>query len=282
MGKKRHVVIAVVAIMLMAMLAVAQSRKEYRYTVGQHAMISIVNQYGPISVVPGLGNQVVVRAALESDKVEIDQDQRGSRIDIVSHLLSGSNDQNGRVEYEVQVPSYASVSLRSPTGPLRVERLSGDVSLEGEQAHVEVRDITHAHVHVRTLTGPIVLTNIRAGHVEITSLGGEVTLNDVSGPFVQVNSTSGRIHYDGDFGLAGEYSLTSHTGDIDAIAPSNASIDVTARSMHGKVENDFPLQPKTHSSMILDSARSFVGTAGKAASKVVLHSISGKICLKTR
>jgi len=98
---------------------------------------------------------------------------------------------------------------------------------------------------------------------------------------VQVNSTSGRIRYDGDFGSGGQYSLTTHTGDIEASAPADASIDVTARSVKGKVENDFPLEPK-HTPFVVKAGSAFAGTIGKAASSVRLLSFSGKIHLKKR
>jgi DUF4097 and DUF4098 domain-containing protein YvlB len=180
------------------------------------------------------------------------------------------------------VPADASVNLRSSTGPLRAEKLNGDLTLEGAAATVEVRDISDAHVHVKTMNGPITLTHIQDGHVEITSVSGDVVLNDVDGPLVQVSSASGTIHYDGDFGLGGDYSLTSHTGNIEATAPAYASIEVTARSVRGEVQNDFPLRPKTHTSFPIDTVRSLVGTAGKAASSVKLLSFSGKIHLKKR
>ena len=60
-----------------------------------------------------------------------------------------------------------------------------------------------SHVHVKTMTGAITLTNIRDGHVEIDSVSGDVTLHSVTGPLVRVSSTSGKIQYDGDFGRAG-------------------------------------------------------------------------------
>ena len=66
----------------------------------------------------------------------------------------------------------------------------------------------------------------------------------MNGPLVHVNSISGKIHYDGDFGDGGDILLTSHSGDIEAIAPAYASIEVVARSVQGPVENDFPLQPE--------------------------------------
>jgi DUF4097 and DUF4098 domain-containing protein YvlB len=279
--RQRAARLAIVVVLAGATLVSAETRKQYHFKVGRKATLTVMNEYGPISVMPGAVKEVVVTAIVYSDKVEVDSNQSGSRIDIVSHLLPGATDQTGRVDYEVLVPSDASVTLHSTNGPLHAERLHGDVTLEGANAEVDVREISDAHVHVKTLDGQVTLTNIRDGHVEITSVGGDVVMNSVNGPLVQVNSNSGKIHYDGEFGGGGEYVLTSHTGDIEALAPSYASIDVTARSEQGKVENDFELQPK-HTWFPIKAGSAFAGTVGKAASSVKLFSISGKIHLKKR
>jgi DUF4097 and DUF4098 domain-containing protein YvlB len=273
--------VSVVILVTTTVCLAAEVRKEFRFTVRPRAAISIVNQYGPISVKPSPGNQVIVTAILHSDKVEIDHDQSGNRVDMVSHLLPEATEDTGRVDYEVLVPIDASITLRSTTGSLRAEGLRGDVILEASQANVDVRDVSDAHVHVRTLNGSVTLSNIRNGHVEVTSVGGDVVLNSVSGPQVEVNSTSGKIRYDGDFGSYGEYYLSSHSGDIEASAPTDASIDVTARSVRGKVENDFPLEPK-HTQFVVKAGSAFAGTMNKAASSVRLFSFSGKIHLKKR
>jgi DUF4097 and DUF4098 domain-containing protein YvlB len=272
---------AIVWLLAVTVSAAGEVRKEYRFAVHRHASVSIVNQFGPISVKPSLGNQVVVSAVMYSDKVEIDSSQGGNHVSVVSHLLPGADADTGRVDYEVLVPVDANVTVHSTTGVLHAERLHGDVILEGNTASVDVRDMSEGHVHVKTLNGPVILTNVSDGHVEITSVSGDVMLTSVNGPLVYVNSTSGKIRYDGDFGEGGEYSLMTHTGDIEATAPSYASIDVVARSTQGKVENDFPLHP-THSSFVVKAGSAFAGTMGKAASSVKLFSFSGKIHLKKR
>ena len=262
----------------------AQSRKEYRFAVGAKSGVSVNNPYGSISVRPSTGNTVVIDAVLHSDKVEVDNNQNGNHVEIQSHLLAGADAVSGRVDYEILVPPDASVTLHSTTGPLRAEKLHGDVTLEGAAATVDVRDVRDAHVHVKTVNGPVTLTNVQDGHVEVDSLSGEVTLDQVSGPLVQVISTSGRISYTGDFGLSGEYRLTSHSGDIDAIVPDGTSADVSARSVRGEVHDDIPLQPKTHTWFAITEGRAFMGTMGRAAvsSTVVLRSFSGKIHLRKR
>ncbi len=279
--RQRAAKLALVVIVGAVTLASGETRKEFRYTVGPRASLSVINQFGPVSVKPTSGNQVVVTATIHSDKAEVDQSQNGNRIDIVSHLLAGADADSGRIDYEVLVPADASVTLHSSTGPLHAEKLHGDVTLEGASATMDVRDINDAHVHIKSMNGPVTVANIRDGHVEIASVSGDVTLSSVSGSLVEVNSTSGKIRYDGDFGAGGRYLLTSHTGDIEAMAPAYASIDVVARSVNGTVENDFPLQPE-HTSFVVKAGSAFAGTMGKAASSVKLLSFSGKIHLKKR
>jgi DUF4097 and DUF4098 domain-containing protein YvlB len=281
LSKTRSAGLVGMVVLVGTLFATAETRQELHFKVGKKPSISINNQYGPISVKAGAKREVVVTAVLQSNKVEVDQSHRGNRVDIISHLLTGADQDTGQVEYQVLVPADANVILTSMTGPLHVEKLHGDVVMEGNTATVDVRDVSDGHVHVKTLSGPVTLTDIRDGHVEITSLGGDVVLTSVNGPLVEVNSSSGKIRYDGDFGAGGEYSLTSHTGDILATAPSYASIDVTARSVQGQVENDFQLQPK-HTAFPIKAGSAFAGTVGKAASSVKLFSFSGKIHLKQR
>src|SRR5207245_5373731 len=92
-----------------AIAAIAETKKEYRFTVGPKASISVLNQYGPVTAKPSAGNQVVVTAILRSDKVEVDHDQSGNRIGIKSHLLAGGDAAKGGSGHEVIIPGAASL-----------------------------------------------------------------------------------------------------------------------------------------------------------------------------
>jgi FlaG/FlaF family flagellin (archaellin) len=274
---------AAITLVLASCLASAAfaATKEYRYTVGPHANISVDTQYGAISVKPGSDNQVVVTATFQSDNVEVDQQQSGNRIEIASHLLRGTDQQTGQVDYELLIPPDATVNLRSSTGPLTAERLHGDLTLEGAEAVVNVRNVENGHVHVRTMRGPITLIDVRNGHVEIASISGDVHLKSVTGPLVLASSGSGRIFYDGDFGSGGDFRFVTHSGDIEVLVPADVSAGFRAHSMLGRVQHDFPLKPR-HSQFSEEVGRSFVGNAGQASSEVVLRSFSGRIRLKQR
>jgi DUF4097 and DUF4098 domain-containing protein YvlB len=279
---QRTTVVGLVLATCLVSAAIAETRKEFRFTVRPKAKanISVDTRYGAITVKPGYGNQVVVVAVHES-KVEVEHLQKSNRIKIESQLLPGADNQSGRVDYELTVPPNATIRLRSSTGPLTVDRLRGDLTLEGADAPIEIRNSGGGHVHVNTMKGPITLTEVHSAHIEITSISGDVHLSSVTGPFVQVKSGSGNISYDGDFGSDGDYTFTTHTGDIEALVPATTSADFNARSVQGLVQSDLSLVHNERPKFPVN-ANSFAGTVGKASSEVVFTSISGKIRLKRR
>src|SRR5512133_4112576 len=74
-------------------------RKDLHYKVGKHSMVSLNNQYGAVRVKAGVPHQVVVTAVLHSDKVEVDESRSGNRINLVSHVLPGSDQASATLEY---------------------------------------------------------------------------------------------------------------------------------------------------------------------------------------
>src|SRR6476646_8283799 len=228
----------VIVIALLAMSAAAQDKKEFTYNVGPRAVVSITNNYGPITVKPSGSRQVVVETVSHSDAVSLVNEQHENRIELRSASTRSGTD---LVDYTVLVPVDAFVSLRSSDGTLRVQGLRGDVILEAAAASVEVTDISDAHLHVKTLSGPITLTDIRHSHLDIHSVSGNVNIRNVTGPFVEVSSGSGRISYQGDPGSAGEYLLSSHSGDLDVSIPASALVDIKARSIKGQSDPEFPM-----------------------------------------
>jgi DUF4097 and DUF4098 domain-containing protein YvlB len=258
---------------LLSLLA-AQEKKEFSYSVGPRAVISITNNYGPISVKPSGSSQVVVETVSHSDTVSLVNAQHGDRIELRS---ISSRQGTNLVEYTVLVPAATFVSLRSSDGTLRAQGLRGDVVLEGASGSVEVTDISDAHLHVKTLSGPITLTDIRNSHLDIHSVRGNVNLHNVTGPSVEVNSGAGRITYEGDPGRVGEYLLTSHTGDLEVSIPASAWVEIKAHSIKSQSDPEFP----SASSVPAIGEISLLGKPGKIlGARFELRSFSGKIRLK--
>ncbi len=274
--------LAVAVLFGFATLAVsAQTRKEMKFNVGPGASLTVTNDFGPVTIHTAAGSQILATATLHTDQIEIDQTHNGSRVELFTHAIQQRpTGDAARVEFEVTVPPDCTVNIHSSSGPITVEKIRADVNADGEAANINVNDAANGHVHVRTLKGTINLNNINNGHVEITSVSGPVTMTNVSGPSVEVNTTNGKIAYSGMFSNKGDYEFTTHSGDIEVMLPASASVDVSARSVKGKVENDFPFQPRQHNPFPSSAGRAFAGTSNSGASAVQLRSFSGTIRVK--
>jgi DUF4097 and DUF4098 domain-containing protein YvlB len=260
------------------------TRKEARFEVAPGGTVNIVNNSGSVTLHGGAGRQVVVAYVTHSDKVEVDENTTSDklRLEIRTHAVGEQRptaDEN-RVEYEVTVPAGVAVTVTTATAPITVDGLSGDLTLSSDTGQITVRNVAKVHVHVRGVTAPVSLSSINNGHVEVTSSGGAVQLTDVAGPIVSVGTTSGNITYRGNCSGGGDYSLTTHSGTIDVTLPETASFDVSARSVSGLVQNDFPLQQKPHVPYVTKAGSSFTGTSHSGSSSVELQSFSGRIRVK--
>ncbi len=259
---------------VIALLAVAEEKKEFRFTVGPNAVISATNNCGSITVKASGNGEVVVTTVSHSDAVTFENEQHGNRID-----LRASSRQQGAslADYIVSVPADSFVTLRSSDGRLHAEGLRGDVILETATAAVDVTNIDDAHIHVKTLSGPVILTDIRHSHLDVYSVGGDLSMHRVTDSSVGAHSGSGRITYDGDPGTTGDYAFTTHNGDLDISIPASALVEIRSRSLKGEAD-----QPVGHLDTIPSTGQKndFLTPRGIAASRFVLRSFRGNIRLK--
>lgn len=258
----------------------ADVHKEFRYTVGPGATLNVLNEAGLVTVRPSGSRQVLISTTAHSDKVEVQSSQTGNRIEAQTRILGKASGDESRVDYDIQVPADIMLTVRADGGPVRIEKLHSDMTLDGSTAAFTVEDCSNSHVHVHAIKGPVTVSNVRNGHVEITSVNGDVVLNAVTGPKVSANTTKGAIRYTGDFSGGGDYAFSTHSGDIEVALPATASVDLTARSLSGRVEQDFPLQQKSPLGFPATPGRAFAGTSNTGASSVQLRSFSGKIRVK--
>jgi len=261
----------VVVFPILSLLASAQNKKEFSYTVGSHAVISITNNYGPITIKPSRNRQVVITTVSYSEDVSLENEQHGSRIELCS---ISPHEGSGLVDYTVLVPDDSLVRVRSSSGTVHAQGMRGDLILQAETATVEVSDVSDAHLHVNTLSGPISLMNIRNSHLDVRSVSGDVTLHDVTGSSVEVNSARGRINYDGDPSPAGEFRLMSHSGDLYISIPTSASVDISSHSVNGKSDDYLP---KRDGASARSSGNPFLKPTTTNASRFVLRSFKGNI-----
>ena len=282
MGSRNAILILAGAavIALLTLPAAAQQKQEFKYALAQGGTLTIINENGPVTVRPAAGRQATVSVTRRSEKIEIDEDNAGNRVQLRAHALEKLSGDAARVDYEVSVPPGVSLRVVAAGGPITVERVRSDMSLEGDSARIEVRDVTNADVKVRTMGGTVSLTNVTGGEVEVTSVSGDLEMNQVSGKRVVANSTKGNIRYTGALTGGGDYLLSNHSGNIELSLAPNASVDLTAHSVTGSVQNDYPMQLKQHSFLKPSEGRSYAGTSQRGEASVQLRSFSGRIRVK--
>ncbi|HEY3770442.1 MAG TPA: DUF4097 family beta strand repeat-containing protein, partial [Candidatus Angelobacter sp.] len=218
-----------------------------------------------------------------SDKVEVDQTSNNKqRVELRTHALADQKPtaDEAKVDYDVTVPAGISVNVTTASAPITADSLTGDIGLSSETGQINITNIAKSHLRVRSMTASVGLANVTTSSVDIQSAGGPVQLRSVTGQRVSVGTTSGDISYRGDCSGGGDYLLTTHSGTIDMTLPPTASVDLTARSTTGTVDNAFPMQEKPHHTFPPQQGRSFAGTSNSGSSSVELQSFSGKIRVK--
>lgn len=260
-------------------------RKEAKIDIAAGGTVNIVNGGGSVALHSGPGHQLLVSYTVHSAKVEVDQNSSAhnqQRVELVTHALPGEKPtaDEAKVDYDVTIPAGVSVNVSTTSAPITAEGVNSEIGLSSETGQITVHNIAKSHVRVRSVTAPVSLKDVTMSRVDIQSAGGIVQLSNVTGQRVTVGTTSGNIEYLGDCSGGGDYILTTHSGAIDVTLPATASVDLTARSTNGQVENAFPLQEKSHNSFVPHQGRSFAGTSNSGSSSVELQSFSGRIRVK--
>ncbi len=281
-GKKAVVIL--VALLGVSAAWAADNHKQVKLNVAANGVVNVVNNSGSVIVKPGVARQVVVNYTTNSDKIEVDANGTpdGRRVEIRTHVISAQKPtpEESRVDYEILVPAGISIVVNTATAPITVDDLSGDISLSSDTGQITVRGVKDSFVHVHSLTAPVVMTNLSGIHAEIMSSGGAIQLANVTGPKIKASSTSGNISYEGDCSGGGAYSLITHSGVINVTLPETASVDLSAQSVSGTVQNDFPLTAREHNTFVPSPGRSFAGTSHAGSSSMELQSFSGRIRVK--
>jgi DUF4097 and DUF4098 domain-containing protein YvlB len=260
----------------------ADTRKEARIDIAPGGTLNIATGDGSVALHSGAGHQLLVAYTVHSAKVEVDQIANKQRVELLTHALPGEKPtaDEAKVDYDITLPAGVSVNVSTTSAPITADGINSEIDLTSETGQITVHNIAKSHVYVRSMTAPVSLKDVTMSRVDIQSTGGSVQLNNVNGQRVSVGTTSGNIDYEGDCSGGGSYILATHSGAIDLTLPATASVDLSARSTTGKVENDFPLQQKPHTSFVPQQGRSFAGTSNSGSSSVELQSFSGKIRVK--
>jgi DUF4097 and DUF4098 domain-containing protein YvlB len=240
---------------------------------------------GRIEVKSWKNHEVLVTSTAASDKVAIDIEQVGDRIDINASALAASTQPHDiEANFQLTVPEETELQLKTQTGLIYVEQVNGDMKLQSVAGDVHLKEVS-GYIIVKTAGGSLVC-NMCGGKLEFTSISGNAQVLAPALTSVNLMTTTGNILYDGDFVRTGLYTMNSGRGLVEVRFSGSNSFDLNAHTNLGSVDNQAAafLKPDTHSSRHSTQkfAHSLFGTVGQGWAKVELSSYSGTIRILKR
>jgi DUF4097 and DUF4098 domain-containing protein YvlB len=263
---------------------------------GQHVERHFAVQGRPVVVIQNIADgrievkswknlEVVVSGARTSDKIGIDMEQVGDRIDVTTNVLDNTaQPPETQANLQLTVPEETELQLKTQTGLIYVEQVTGDMTLESVAGDIHLKEVS-GYIIVTTTGGSLVCTQC-AGKLKFDSVSGNAQILQPGLTNVNLRTTTGNILFDGDFVRTGLYSMKSGKGLVEVRFSGNDSFDLNAQTATGTVDNQAAayLKPDSHGVKHLASkfTKGLFGTVGQGLAKVELSSYSGTIRILKR
>lgn len=295
--------------------AVAAEREKYEepfektFPLAKDGKVQISNISGDIEVRSWGEGQVKIKAIKVSKasslsqakenagKVAIEVTTEGNVLRIEtkypkSGKFWGGESVNVSVDYWLWIPEKAGLKVKNISGDIDVEgtagmldltAVSGDVSLRKASGRAESTTISGdlevsgiaGDVFLKSVSGDITADRIK-GSIEAETVSGDIELTEVSeAAAVRVKALSGEVVYRGNINPAGNYSLKSHSGNVELYLPANSAFDFVAETFSGGITTDFEIKVTGKI-----SPKEMSGVVNGGGATVKLSSFSGDIRLK--
>jgi DUF4097 and DUF4098 domain-containing protein YvlB len=264
----------------------AGQRFEKHFPVKGRPVVMMQNiSNGRIEVKSSKNLEVVIAGNQASNKVNVEIEQVGDRIDVNTTILdTAAQADELEANFQITVPEETELQLRTQTGLIYVEQVMGDMTLQSVAGDVHLKEVS-GYIVVRTTNGSLVCSQC-AGKLDFSSVSGNAQLLQPGLTNVNLFTTSGNILFDGDFIRTGIYTMRSGKGTVEVHFSGNDSFDLKAQTATGSVDNQAEayLKPDSHGVKHIASkfTKGLFGTVGSGLAKVELSSYSGTIRILKR
>jgi len=259
---------------------------ERHFAVNGRPVVVIQNvANGRIEVKSWKNSEVVVAATQASNKIAIDTEQAGARVDVTATIADDTAPAGDlEANFQLTVPEETELQLRTQTGLVYVEQVMGDMTLQSVAGEIHLKEVS-GYIVVRTTVGSLVCTQC-AGKLDFNSISGNAQVLQPGLTSVSLFTMTGNILYDGDFIRTGIYTMKSGKGTVEVHFSGNDSFDLKAQTATGTVDNQAEayLKPDSHGVRHMASkfTKGLFGTVGSGLAKVELSSYSGTIRILKR
>lgn len=232
-------------LLLFSAAPVFAQRLEKHFKVEARPVVTIHNPNGAVTVKAWTKSEVLVIATLGSGRVDVDAEQNGNRVDVMTRQI-GDNvaPDDLRADYQINVPQDAELQIHNDSGAVSVANVLGDMNVETIAAGVDLQDAA-GYLTVATVGGSFQCMRC-AGRIEVNSISGSFRLMDTRSYHVRAQTSTGNILFSGEFLPNGSYRLKNYSGVIELRFLPGDSFDVSATSLKGKVNNQAKLTPPSH------------------------------------
>jgi hypothetical protein len=243
------------------------------------AQLKVVNIRGAISLKPGNGDQIEVKATKyidcsnpEDTTIEISQTEDGS-VNVFTRFIQDGILRLGRpckVEYEIFAPRNTSARINTVSGSATVNDVDGNHIITSISGFVEITQIS-GEITINTVSGKIVGKGI-SGPAKYKTVSGSIRIEDSSHPAIRSSTVSGQVIIQSDIG-EGPYQFTSVSGSSKLIVPEDTHCSVRAQSISGRFGTDLNASSKSI------GPRSWDLDIAGGGTEIFMKSVSGNLSI---
>jgi DUF4097 and DUF4098 domain-containing protein YvlB len=255
-----------------------------------NARVRIQNFSGSVIVRTWDRNAVHVVAS-KNRRNEVQVRSRDATITISTVSRNGAP---APLDYEITVPSRASLDIGGTYTDIAVEGIRGSVSattvqgsvtvrggdgvisLKSVQGSVTLEDAT-GKIEVNGVNRGIALRNV-SGDIAAETVNGSIVLDGIESSDVEAVTVNGRVTYEGTLRDRGRYRFGTHNGSITISVPERANATVAAVTYQGTFSSRFSL-PAGALEPISGPRRRANFALGNGSARIEAESFQGNITL---
>jgi DUF4097 and DUF4098 domain-containing protein YvlB len=233
-------------------------------------------------------NKTEVNVSGHTDRAEVEVSTSSDRTRI---RVSGKR-HRGEAELEIRVPRGSRIEakgvgttleVRDVTGALRLQSVSGDITVSGSPSDVEAHSV-NGEVELNVQTSVVSARSISGG-VRVVGARGRAMLDTVSGDCileggdfteVEMRAVSGDVHFAGGLSGQGSFEFKTHSGDIELRLPAATNADIELRTFNGALETRLGTAAPRQSTSALDFRM------GSGGAKVRGRTFNGDVRIATK
>lgn len=246
------------------------------------------------------GMQSVLVRGVDGDRVtttggDLDYDKGEVVIDAMTASIKGMIRGRGG-NLVISVPRWASVSVTSINGSIRVEDApegleaeavnggvtvsggSGTMTLSSATGEVRVRDFRGQRLEIESIAGAVEVDGA-TGSLVIESVNEPIVLRRITARSVDASSTNGHIRWIGAIDPGGRYRFESHNGRVVLQVPGSLDARLRITTFLGDFSTSIPATTSGRATGTPgeDAERTFTVTFGRGAASVEIQTFNGSV-----